>query len=193
MFPTHHPDPKADTGAAIEEIKSQARAARALSERYGLLFTQDGHSSGTVKWAHEQLDVLGPDVLLSHATGMTAEEVGIVARTSTKIVHNPSAVAAMREHFTLVELLDDGATVMLGSDGVAPDRSYDMFRHIFQAMRYHRAAFRDPSALPAGKVLAMVTMTRHPRWGWRGTSGRSSPARRPTSFSLTFSGRTSSR
>lgn len=157
-FPTHHPNPKADTGAAIEEIKAQARAARALSRRYGLLFTQDGHSSGTVKWAHDVLGILGPDVLLSHATGMSAEEIGIVVRTGTKIVHNPSAVAAMRERFTLVELLDAGATVMLGSDGVAPDRSYDMFRHMFQAMRYHRAAWRDANVLPAGKVLEMVTI-----------------------------------
>ncbi len=158
MFPTHHPDTKADTGAVIDEIKAQARAARALSKRYGLLFTQDGHSSGTIKWAHEALGILGPDVLLSHATGMTSEEIAIVARTGTKIVHNPSAVAAMRERFTLVELLDAGATVMLGSDGVAPDRSYDMFRHMFQAMRYHRAAWRDATVLPAGKVLEMVTI-----------------------------------
>lgn len=158
MFPTHHPDAKADTGGAIEEIKAQARVALALSKRYGLLFTQDGHSSGTIKWAHDALGILGPDVLLSHATGMSAEEVSIVARTGTKIVHNPSAVAAMRERFTLVELLDAGATVMLGSDGVAPDRSYDMFRHMFQAMRHHRAAWRDASVLPAGKVLEMVTI-----------------------------------
>lgn len=158
VFPTHHPDAKADTGAAIEEIKAQARAARALSKRYGVLFTQDGHSSGTIKWAHDELGILGPDVLLSHATGMSAEEIAIVARTGTKIVHNPSAVAAIRERFTLVELLDAGATVMLGSDGVAPDRSYDMFRHMFQAMRYHRAAWRDATVLPAGKVLEMVTI-----------------------------------
>ncbi len=36
--------------------------------------------------------------------------------------------------FQLVALLDAGVTVMLGSDGVAPDRSYDIFRHMFQAM-----------------------------------------------------------
>jgi 5-methylthioadenosine/S-adenosylhomocysteine deaminase len=49
-------------------------------------------------------------------------------------------------------------TVMLGSDGVAPDRSYDMFRHMFQAMRYHRFHWRDTDVLPAGKVLEMVTV-----------------------------------
>ena len=47
---------------------------------------------------------------------------------------------------------------MLGSDGSAPDRSYDMFRHMFQATRYHRFYFRDPNVLPAGKVLEMATI-----------------------------------
>lgn len=158
MFPTHHPETTPLTPAALAELTTQARAARALSKRYGLLFTQDGHSRGSVKFADAVFDILGPDVLLSHATGMTDEEIAIVARTGTRIVHNPSANAAMREQFRLVELLDAGVTVMLGSDGVAPDRSYDMFRHMFQAMRYHRAALKDTKVLPAGKVLEMVTI-----------------------------------
>jgi cytosine/adenosine deaminase-related metal-dependent hydrolase len=56
------------------------------------------------------------------------------------------------------ELLDAGVTVMLGSDGTAPDRSYDMFRHMFQCMHYHRTYYHDPSYLPPGKVLEMVTI-----------------------------------
>ncbi|MBK8249087.1 MAG: amidohydrolase family protein [Gemmatimonadetes bacterium] len=157
-FPTHHPEQTPLAGAALDSLVSQARATRELSRKHGLLFTQDGHSRGSVKFAHEVFNVLGPDALLSHATGMTDEEVAIVARTGTKIVHNPSANAAIREPFRLVELLDAGATVMLGSDGVAPDRSYDMFRHMFQAMRYHRAAWRDTKVLPPGKALEMVTI-----------------------------------
>ncbi|MCC6773334.1 MAG: amidohydrolase family protein [Gemmatimonadaceae bacterium] len=157
-FPTHHPETTPLTPSALAELIAQARATRELSKRYGLLFTQDGHSRGSITFAHEVLDILGPDALLSHATGMTDEEIAIVARTGTKIVHNPSANAAMRERFTLTELLDAGATVMLGSDGVAPDRSYDMFRHMFQAMRYHRFHARDSKVLPAGKVLEMVTI-----------------------------------
>ena len=46
-----------------------------------------------------------------------------------------------------------------GSDGVAPDRSYDMLRHMFQAMSYQRLLARDPRVLPAGKVLEMVNET----------------------------------
>lgn len=157
MFPTHDPAANPLRGAALEEIRTQARAARELSRRYGLLFTQDGHTTGTVKFANE-LGLLGPDAILSHSTEFTTEEIGILARTNTRIVHNPSANAAIRRRFQLVELLDAGVTVMLGSDGVAPDRSYDMFRHMFQAMRYHRLLARDTRVLPAGKVLEMVTV-----------------------------------
>jgi cytosine/adenosine deaminase-related metal-dependent hydrolase len=47
---------------------------------------------------------------------------------------------------------------MLGSDASAPDRSFDMFRHMFQCMRYHRRHYRDSRVLPAGKVLEMATI-----------------------------------
>jgi len=157
-FPTHHPETTPLSPDALAELTAQARATREISRRHGLLFTQDGHSSGSVKFANDVFDILGPDVLFSHATGMSDEEIAMVARTGTKIIHNPSANAAMREPFRLVELLDAGVTVMLGSDGVAPDRSYDMFRHMFQAMRYHRAMLRDTKVIPAGKVLEMVTI-----------------------------------
>ena len=123
-----------------------------------MLFTQDGHSRGSVKYADERFGILGPDVLLSHATGLTEEEIQICRRTDTRISHNPSAIASIRARCPATELMDAGVTVMLGSDGVAPDRSYDMFRHMFQAMRYHRFFFRDDTVLPPGKVLEMVTI-----------------------------------
>ena len=157
-FPTHHPSESRLTAAALDTLIAQAKATRALSKRYGLLFTQDGHTTGSVQFAHERMDLLGPDAILSHATEFTDDEIRILARTNTRVVHNPSANAATRRRFQLVELLDAGVTVMLGSDGVAPDRSYDMFRHMFQAMRYHRFHWRDTNVLPPGKVLEMVTV-----------------------------------
>lgn len=158
MFPTHDPAQDPIRGAELAELTRQVQATRALSRRYGLRFTQDSHTRGTVKFAHEQWGLLGPDVILSHATEFTDEEIAILARTDTRIVSNPSAIAAIRGRSPVTELIDAGVTVMIGSDGVAPDRSYDMFRHMFQATRYHRRHFRDPDVLPAGKTLEMVTI-----------------------------------
>ncbi len=55
-------------------------------------------------------------------------------------------------------MMDRGVTVMIGSDGTAPDRSTDMFRHMFQAIRYHQRHARDEALMPPGKALEMVTI-----------------------------------
>ncbi|MCU0623052.1 MAG: amidohydrolase family protein [Gemmatimonadaceae bacterium] len=156
VYPTIHPRDitSPEEGA---ELARQAKVTRDLSRKYGLIFTQDGHTTGSVAHANS-LGLLGPDAVLSHATELTAEEIAIVAKTNTRISHNPSAIYSMRGRNPAIELMDAGATVMLGSDGVAPDRSYDMFRHMFQAGRYHRFHFRDPDVLPTGKILEMVTV-----------------------------------
>src|SRR5690606_7041767 len=78
----------------LAAAREQAVAVRRLSRERGLLFTQDGHTTGSVRIAHD-LGLLGPDALLSHATGLTAEEIALCAATDTRIVHNPSAVAAI--------------------------------------------------------------------------------------------------
>ncbi len=158
MLPTHHPENNPLSETELQDLIRRAQATRELSKKYNLLFTQDGHTRGTIKFANETLGILGPDALLSHSTELTEEEIEICRQTGTRIVHNPSAVTSMRGRCPVTEFIDAGVTVMLGSDGVAPDRSYDMFRHMFQAMRYHRFYFRDPSVLPAGKVLEMVTI-----------------------------------
>ncbi|MFW6103171.1 MAG: amidohydrolase family protein [Chloroflexota bacterium] len=158
MLPTHHPERKQLSRTQREDLLARTRATRKLAEDYGLLFTQDGHTRGTVKFAHEELGILGPDTLLSHATDLLPEEIDICRKTDTRVVHNPSAIASMVGRCPVPELLDAGVTVMLGSDGTAPDRSYDMFRHMFQCMRYHRAYYHDPAYMPAGKVLEMVTV-----------------------------------
>ena len=139
-------------------LLAQAKEARALSRRNGILFTQDGHTRGSVSFAHDVLDILGPDALLSHATDLTDEEIRVIADTGTHVVHNPSAIASIRGRCPVTELLDAGASVVLGSDATAPDRSGDMFRHMQQCMHYHRRHFRDPEVLPPGKVLEMATI-----------------------------------
>ncbi|MBN2336003.1 amidohydrolase family protein [Candidatus Bathyarchaeota archaeon] len=158
MFPTPHPEVKPITGAELERLKYMSGAAYGLAESHGLMFTMDGHTRGTVKFCHEELGIAGQRSLFSHSTDLTEEEIRICAETGTKIAHNPSAVASMTARCPVPELIDAGVTVALGSDAGAPDRSFDMFRHMFVAMRYHRRHFRDSRVLPPGKTLEMTTI-----------------------------------
>lgn len=136
---------------------AQTRTVRDLSREAGVVFTQDGHWKGSILRARE-LGILGPDALLSHAIDITDEEIRIVADTGTRIAHNPSAIASILGRCPAIELIEAGAVVAIGSDATAPDRSSDMFRHMQQCMHYHRRHFRDPSVLPPGKALEMVTI-----------------------------------
>jgi cytosine/adenosine deaminase-related metal-dependent hydrolase len=95
---------------------------------------------------------------MSHSIDLTEEDIAVTRETNTRIVHNPSAVMSIRGRCPVPELIDAGVTVAIGSDGSAPDRGYDMFRHMFQCMHYHRRHFRDAGVLPHGKVLEMVTI-----------------------------------
>lgn len=143
--------------ATYVEAVRQAQAVRALSRERGVLFTQDGHWRGSVRRANA-LGLLGPDALLSHCIDLHDDEIMICAETETRVAHNPSAIASILGRCPAVELIEAGAVVAIGSDATAPDRSGDMFRHMQQAMHYHRSHFRDPSVLPPGKALEMVTI-----------------------------------
>ncbi len=144
--------------AAVREIDRQGRLIRGLCAKYGVLFHQDGHRSGSIEMAHDMFGLLGPDASLSHSTDLTARDIDLLAETGTTIVHNPSAIASVRGYCPVPELLDRGVNVVIGSDGTAPDRSTDMFRHMFQCMRLHQREHRDERLMPPGKLLEMVTI-----------------------------------
>ncbi|NNE88147.1 MAG: amidohydrolase family protein [Silicimonas sp.] len=141
-----------------EEMIRQAQTASRIARENDLVFTQDGHKTGTVQFAKDRLGILGPEALLSHSTDFTDDEIAICADFDVKIAHNASAIGSVLGRCRAIELMDAGVTVGIGSDATAPDRSGDMFRHVQQAMHYHRRHFRDPNVLPPGKALEMITI-----------------------------------
>ncbi|MHB2169825.1 amidohydrolase family protein [Alsobacter sp. R-9] len=158
ITPTLRDEHEKSLGASdLALARQQTQALAAFAKEAGLVFTQDGHTRGSVAYAHG-MGVLGPNALLSHSTGLTDDEIRIVADTGTHIAHNPSAVASILARCPVTELLEAGANVCLGSDATAPDRSGDMFRHMQQCMHYHRTFHHDPSWLPPGRVLEMCTI-----------------------------------
>jgi len=148
---THH-------AANVANIERQGRLVRDLGRKHGTLFHQDGHRAGSLEMADRMFGLLGPDASMSHSTDLTEADIDAVVRTGTAIVHNPSAIASVRGYCPVPALLDRGVTVALGSDGTAPDRSTDMFRHMFQCMRLHQREHRDERMMPPGKVLEMATI-----------------------------------
>lgn len=157
-LPVFAPMHKSEHVALEAQYRQQAQDYFPLVAQRNLTFTQDGHQAGTLALAHRDLGLLGPASFMSHSIDLTEEDIAVTRETNTRIVHNPSAVMSIRGRCPVPELIDAGVTVAIGSDGSAPDRGYDMFRHMFQCMHYHRRHFRDAGVLPHGKVLEMVTI-----------------------------------
>lgn len=154
ILPVYAPD---HMEAHADEIRAMSRAMRDLQDSTGVLFTQDGHRTDTIALAAE-LGLLSPRAALSHSVDLSPADFAALTETGASIVHNPSAIMSILGRCPVPELIEAGVTVCLGSDAGAPDRGFDMWRHMAQAMHYHRRHFRDPSVLPEGKVLEMCTI-----------------------------------
>lgn len=138
-------------------VAAMGEAVMALRERLGVLFTQDGHREGSIALARD-FGLLGRFALLGHSVDLTPEDFEALKETGASIIHNPSAIMSIYGRCPVPELLDAGINVCIASDASAPDRGYDMFRHMAQAMHYHRRHFRDPAYLPPGKAIELVTI-----------------------------------
>lgn len=154
IMPVYAPDHMLEDGPAIRKM---SKAMRDLQDRSGALLTQDGHRTDTIALAAE-LGLLSSRAALSHSVDLSPADFEALAATGATIIHNPSAIMSILGRCPVPELLEAGITVCLGSDAGAPDRGFDMFRHMAQAMHYHRRHFRDPNVLPEGKVLEMCTI-----------------------------------
>lgn len=157
IMPVYKADDMTNDSNARKEIEMMSHEMAKLRAKYNVLFTQDGHRNGTIKTA-DDLGLLGPFALLSHSVDLTDEDITALKRTGSNVVHNPSAIMSVYGRCPAPELIGEGITVCLGSDAGAPDRGFDMFKHMTQCMHYHRRHFRDPSWMPPGKVLEMATI-----------------------------------
>ncbi|HEV7309228.1 amidohydrolase family protein [Ensifer sp.] len=141
-----------------EAIHGIACKVRDRARERGVLLVQDGHRSGSIAANDDRLGLFDERSLLAHCIDLTAKDREVLKRTGAKIAHNPSAIMSVYGRCPAPELMADGVTVSLGTDAAAPDRSFDMFRNMFQAHRYHARHFADDAVLPPLQLLAMATI-----------------------------------
>lgn len=154
IMPVYQPD---EYAADPETVREMCGTVMALRAELDAPFTQDGHRTGSIELGAD-LGLLGPASYLSHSVDLTEADMEAALETGTTIVHNPSAIMSIFGRCPVPELRALGVNVALGSDAAAPDRGYDMFRHMSQCLHYHRRHFRDTSVLGPWDVLEMCTI-----------------------------------
>lgn len=130
--------------------RRQSRMVRELAAKHDTRIHTDAFG-GMVKLASEdEFGLLGPDVLLQHCTGLSLEEIDILAETDTRVGHTPGP-SQSKARCPVAELINAGATVAVTTDGTSPRTSFDLLQAIRKAQLVQQLNFRDPFYLPAGK------------------------------------------
>ncbi len=115
-----------------------------------------GHS------AIQQLKLMGlleRPILAAHSITLQPADFPTVAHTPFSVVFAPSS--DMRNGAgvpPLIEMLQTGINVALGTDNVTNNNSYDMFKEMTLTGKLMALLRRDPSAISARSILEMATL-----------------------------------
>ena len=106
----------------------------------------------------EDVGFLGEDSILAHCVQISGDDAKIIAKYGSPVAHCPSSNLKLGNGIPPIHtLLKEGGTVTLGVDGAASNNAQDLFYEMRLASLLQKGVCRDPSILPAEKVLEMAT------------------------------------
>lgn len=144
-------------GLSRDELIWQNATMKSIGEEFNVPI--HGHAyQGDILYASRHFDILGPNLSLAHVTGISDEEIQILADTGTHVLSGPMTNAYISNRCPVVELLESGVNVAFCTDASAPNRTYDLLEKLRVGLWLHRTHFRDADVLTAGKALEMITI-----------------------------------
>jgi 5-methylthioadenosine/S-adenosylhomocysteine deaminase len=110
-----------------------------------------------VQWL-DKIGLLGPNVIAAHVVHVTDEEIGILARSSVKVVHCPvSNMKLASGGFKFRMMQAKGVHLSLGTDGCSSNNNLSMMEEMKAAALLAKLKHDDPTLLPARTAFEMAT------------------------------------
>jgi 5-methylthioadenosine/S-adenosylhomocysteine deaminase len=133
----------------MTHLAESAGEVAMVRERFGV--TPVRHLAG--------LGVLDRSLVAAHLVEVDDEEIGLLARSQTGVVHCAESNMKLASGVAPVaRMLAAGVRVGLGTDGAASNNNLDMFGEMATVAKVHKARTLDPTVLPARQVVRMATM-----------------------------------
>jgi len=105
------------------------------------------------------LGLLGPHFIADHCVHLDQTEMQLLAEHKVSVVHNPESNMKLASGIAPVpELLAQGVTVALGTDGCASNNNLDLFAEMDTAAKLHKVSKLDPTVMDAQTLLTMATV-----------------------------------
>ncbi|MGB9301622.1 MAG: amidohydrolase family protein, partial [Anaerolineae bacterium] len=110
--------------------------------------------------AMKERGLLGPEVSLAHCVWLDDADLDTLAESNSRVVHNPASNLRIGSGFSpIIDMLERGIKVALGTDGSASSDNQIMFDAIKLAGLIHNLRTTDHRRWPSSRdVLRMATV-----------------------------------
>jgi len=106
----------------------------------------------------EKIGFLSERVKAVHCVHLSREDIKILRERKVKVAHcQESNMKLASGNAPIVELMDEGVVVGLGTDGAASNNNLDMFDEMDAVAKVHKVMRGDPTVMNAKDVLRMAT------------------------------------
>lgn len=106
-----------------------------------------------------ELGLLSKRLIAVHMTQLTPEEIELVQKTQTNVVHCPESNLKLASGIApIAKLIRAGVNVAVGTDGAASNNDLDLLGEIRTAAFIAKVSGEDPTNLPAEETIKMVTL-----------------------------------
>jgi 5-methylthioadenosine/S-adenosylhomocysteine deaminase len=106
----------------------------------------------------EKIGFLSERVKAVHCVHLSREDIRILKERKIKVAHcQESNMKLASGNAPIVELMDEGVVVGLGTDGAASNNNLDMFDEMDAVAKVHKVMRGDPTVMNAKDVLRMAT------------------------------------
>ena len=106
------------------------------------------------------LDQLGDNIIAAHTLHLSDNEIKLIGDHHITCVHCPNSNLKLGSgyRFPMLELIEAGARVTLGTDGSASSNNLDMIEVMKTAALLQKGWRGDPTVVPAEQILSLATL-----------------------------------
>jgi len=115
--------------------------------------------SGGVFEYLDSLGVMDDRVIAAHCVALTDRDITIIRDRNVKVSHNPISNLKLASGISPVpKMLDHGIIISLGTDSPCSNNAADMFEVMKVTALLHKGVTKNPTAVPAQRVIEMATI-----------------------------------
>ncbi len=107
----------------------------------------------------DSIGILDETTVLAHQVNCGPKDLEILARTGTRIVHNPLANTILGSGMPpIMEMIATGIPVAISTDGSGSSDNQNILAAARLAAQYQKAFHQDATLLPSQQLLEMITV-----------------------------------